>query len=183
MTITESAKEFFFNLHDVECNQKYGKLPYSFHLELVEQQYFKFKHLIPDVKARPLNSFDTTRLRDLVLIAIYGHDSIEDCRLTYNDVNRLYGDIVAEIIYLCTEDKGRNRGERKSEKWYNELKTFNLAVFVKLCDLIANVKYSLLTNSTMFDKYKNEYKEKVKPILYSDEYKEMFDYLDKLFEF
>jgi len=182
MTVTE-AKIFFFNLHDVECNQKYGNLPYSFHLEMVEHQYERFKHLIPDVKARPDNSFDKTRLRDLVLIAIYGHDSIEDCRLTYNDIKKMYGDTVAEIIYLCTEDKGRNRDERKSEKWYGELKTLNLAVFVKLCDLIANVKHSLLTNSLMFDKYREEYHKKIKPILYSDEYKEMFDYLEKLFEF
>lgn len=43
-----NAKEYFYNLHDVECNQKYdGKLPYSFHLEMVVKQAEKFEKYIP----------------------------------------------------------------------------------------------------------------------------------------
>jgi len=169
----QAVKEFFFNLHDVECNQKYNKdLPYSFHLEMVGKQAKKFEKLI----------YVDNPFHDITWIGIYGHDSIEDARLTYNDIKEKFGLEAAEVIYLCTENKGRTRAERKNNAWYEELKTNEIAVFVKLCDIIANVKFSLLTNSSMFKKYKVEYEEKVKPHLYSNQYKDMFDYLDKIFE-
>jgi hypothetical protein len=34
----------------------------------------------------------------------------------------------------------------------------------------------------MFEKYKSEYKEKVRKYLFSEKYKDMFTYLDKLYE-
>ena len=178
--LKESTKNYFYNLHDVEVNQKYNKtLPYSFHLELVYLQGLKFIHLIPDVKLRPENSFSNDRLRDAVLIACIGHDSIEDARLTYNDIKELYGVEVAEMIYLVTDNKGRNRLARKSDEYYQDLKSNPLAVFVKLCDLMANIKFGILTNSTMLSKYKSEYPN-IREKLYSKEYDEMFIYIDSL---
>lgn len=169
----KDAKQYFYNLHDVECNQKYNKtLPYSFHLEMVEKQAMKFQHLIHTKD--PYNS--------ATWVAIYGHDSIEDARLTYNDIKTMYGELAAEVIYLCTENKGRTRADRKDDSWYKELATNDMAVFVKLCDIIANVKFSLLTNSSMYEKYRSEYNLKVREHLYCLQYKQMFTYLDKLFE-
>ena len=179
----QEARNYFYNLHDIECNQKYDStLPYSFHLKCVEEQAIKFQHLIPNrlEKARPLN-IESHTIGFEVMIAILAHDSIEDARITYNDLNKVFGDIVAEIVYLCTDNKGRNRDERKNEQFYNELKTNKLAIFVKLCDLISNVKFSFLTNSSMLYKYKCEYYEKVKPNLYTEEYTPMFEYLEKIF--
>ena len=171
--LKNSPREYFFDLHDNVCNQKYNKtLPYSFHLEMVEAQAYLFKHHI--YSDEPYNSD--------IWNGIYGHDSIEDARLTYNDIVERFGDAVAEIIYLCTENKGRNRAERKNDVFYHALKTNRDAIFVKLCDLIANVKFSLLTNSSMFNKYKAEYNQKTKPMLYTEEFKDMFDYLDSIFE-
>lgn len=166
------AKQFFYKLHDVDCNQKYNStLPYSFHLDMVEQQAEKFNRHIPCDNPYYSN----------IIIAIYGHDSIEDCRLTYSDIKSMFNEDIAEIIYLCTENKGKTRSERKDENWYKELATNGDAVFVKLCDIIANVKFSLLSNSSMFGKYKLEYEEKVKPFLYREDLKDMFDYLESLF--
>lgn len=173
MPLKQDPKQYFSHLHDVEVNQKYAKtLPYSFHLDLVANQASRFSHHIPS--DYPYYS--------AVWAAIYGHDSIEDARLTYNDVKEMFGEIAANIIYLCTEDKGRNRSERKSERWYQELRTNDLAVFVKLCDIIANSLFSLSTGSSMFKKYKSEYIQKVKPHLYCEEYKDMFGFLDKIYE-
>lgn len=164
-------RQHFFDLHDNTCNQKYDEhLPYSFHLEMVAKQAKKFEKFIPSDNPYYLS----------VWAGIYGHDAIEDARLTYNDIKSLFGTITAEIIYLCSENKGRSRAERKSDSWYEELKQNDLAVFVKLCDIIANIKYSLLTNSSMFNKYSDEYKSKVKPNLYTEEYSEIFDYIDSL---
>jgi len=152
--------KFAVDRHDIYCNQKYDKkLPYSFHLEMVAKQASLFASKV---------------IRDediyLVLSGCYGHDLIEDARLTYNDILNVWGYELAEIIYLCTHSK----------QYYEELATNELAVFVKLCDIIANVKYSLLTNSTMLDKYRTEYS-KVTDYLYLEKYDEMFKYLDKLF--
>ena len=165
---------YFCDLHDIGVNQRYDKiLPYSFHLKMVNAQGEKFKKLVWETSGY---------LPYSVQVGLFAHDSIEDARLTYNDIKEKFGQEAAEIVYLCTENKGRNRNERKDDSFYNELKTNKLAVFVKLCDLIANVKYSLLTNSTMFDKYKSEYLYKIKPHLFTQEFKPMFDYLDKIFE-
>jgi len=158
------------NQHDVVCNQKYNKtLPYSFHLDCVRDQYWKFRHLI--------GGHEVNRI--FVEQAVYGHDLYEDARITFNEVKDLVGEEVAEIIYLCTEMRGRTRAARKNDQFYIELKENKLAVFVKLCDIIANVKFSLLTNSSMYNKYKAEYV-KVYDHLFTEEYKEMFDYLEAL---
>jgi len=162
---------FAINQHDIVCNQKYDKtLPYSFHLHCVADQFEKYKGLVSEEK------------RGIVRAAIYGHDLQEDARLSHNDIVQISGSQeVADIIYCCTEEKGRNRAERHSEKYYKELSENKLACFVKLCDIIANVKYSILVNSSMLDKYKKE-QEKNKAYLWHPEYKEMFEYLDKLFD-
>jgi (p)ppGpp synthase/HD superfamily hydrolase len=139
---------------------------------MVEGVALKFRHLI----------YADEPYYTATWIGIYGHDSIEDARLTYNDIKEKFGEVSAEIIFLCTQDKGRNRDARKSDAWYEELKKNDLAVFVKLCDIIANVQFSFLTESSMFKKYKSEYSKKVKPHLYCDQYKEMFEYLEKIFQ-
>ncbi len=166
--------EYFTHLHDVVCNQTYSnELPYSFHLQMVAAQAKKFEKYI--TSNNPHNH--------AVWVGIWGHDSIEDARLTYNDIKRRFGEKAAEIIYLCTEYKGRNRDERKPKELYLELMTNENAVFVKLCDMIANIKFSLLTNSSMFRKYVKEWTEKVEPILSPKMrpiFPDMFSYIDKL---
>lgn len=82
-------RDYFFDLHDNVCNQKYNKtLPYSFHLEMVEAQAVLFERHIPC--DNPYNSD--------IWIGIYGHDSIEDARLTYKDIVERFGD-AAKSIY------------------------------------------------------------------------------------
>lgn len=189
---TSRLRETAYRIHDTDCNQKYDKtLPYSFHLAAAERQFEKFKHLIPKgVISNPDNFRAITRTySDVALVALFYHDAIEDTHVSYNDLkeiceldNAVASERVAEIVYLCSEDKGRSRAERKSEKWYKELATDELAAFVKLCDITANTKYSLLQNSSMFAKYKDEYYKKVKPFLYSEQYAEMFNYLEKIYE-
>ena len=60
---------------------------------------------------------------------MWGHDAIEDARVTYNDLLK-FGTIAADIIYLCTEDKGKNREERKSIEWYHKLNTNNFILWI-----------------------------------------------------
>jgi hypothetical protein len=177
----EYFRDWCMSRHDEVCNQKYAKvLPYSQHLHYVHAQAKKFSHLIPGDKLF------------LVKAACYGHDMIEDARVTYNDIIEIgrkkgmaqqEAEELAEIIFLCTEMRGRNRAERKNEEFYRTLVENELAVFVKLCDIIANIKYSLLENSSMYEKYKAEWP-KIKRYLGNHliTYKEMVLYINKLLE-
>ncbi len=173
--------DFCKHQHDVECNQKYdGNLPYSFHLNLVAKQVERFKTLL---------SYEDYQL---ALMGAWGHDLIEDARVTYNDVqffrhpdprSPLDGYILkpelADIIYACTELRGHNRSERHAQEYFDTLKLNRLGIFVKLCDIIANVNYGLLTGSGMYGKYQDEFPH-LQSQLYTDEFKPMWDYLEKL---
>jgi len=152
-------------------------LPYEFHLRMVAKVVEKFIELIPN-----LNDGETA-LRDTVILAAYGHDLIEDTRVSYNDVKENLGLGSADIIYACTNEKGKNRKERANEKYYEGIRNTQGAVFVKLCDRIANVQYSKMTGSCMFDMYK---KENINFMIklgreVGNPYEPMFQYLINLF--
>lgn len=171
MTFSTTSEfiQFCKHQHDVECNQKYDKtLPYSFHLNLVAKQVIKFKYL--------LNNDDYSK----ALCGAWGHDLIEDARITFNDIVEMSGDKeIADIIYACTELRGHNRSERHGIEYIQGLRDCRLGLFVKLCDIAANVGFGLLTNSSMYEKYKEEFipfREKV----YREEFDDLFKYIGKL---
>jgi (p)ppGpp synthase/HD superfamily hydrolase len=125
-------------------NHMYGDLPYEYHLGLVFYFANKNINLVPD------------NIKRDCLVAAWAHDTIEDCRLTYNDVKKALGENVAEIVYALTNEKGKNRKERANEKYYEGIRSTNGAVFVKLCDRLANVHHSVSTQSRMLDLYRKE---------------------------
>lgn len=125
-------------------------LPYEFHLKMAHNVFKDFKHLLPD-----LNDGETA-FRDDVSLAVWGHDLIEDTRVSYNDVKLMLGDAPAEIIYAVTNEKGKTRNERANAKYYEGIRNTPGAVFVKLCDRIANVQYGSMTKSRMVEMYRKE---------------------------
>lgn len=156
-------------------NHMYDKyLPYEFHLRMVVEVAKKFQHLI--TYGRDL---------DAVMLGAWGHDLIEDTRVSYNDVKLELGEMAANIIYACTNEKGKNRQERANEKYYDGIRTTPYAVFVKLCDRIANVQYSKMSGSRMFEMYKKENTNFMAQLGWAEvkhhEYDEMFNYLTGLF--
>ena len=170
-------------------------LPYEFHLRMVHQVAVDFKHLLDDTRdyftGEPYRGprQDQVTLRDACLLATWGHDLIEDCRVSYNDVKQVLGQESADIIYAVSNEKGKNRKERANDKYYEGIRNTPGAVFVKLCDRIANVQYSKMTKSRMFEMYKKENVEFTKSLgLRGDgvdypghEYYKMYQYLNNLF--
>jgi (p)ppGpp synthase/HD superfamily hydrolase len=161
-------------------NHMYDKyLPYEFHLRMVVNVYEKFKHLL-DIHHGVINN------QVNVYLACWGHDLIEDTRVSYNDVKYNLNEESADIIYAVTNEKGKNRKERANDKYYEGIRETPGAVFVKLCDRIANVQYSKMTNSRMFEMYKKENDDFMTKLGYgfnnSNKYSIMFDYLIELFE-
>lgn len=133
-------------------NHLYDKNPYSVHLAIVVSYAQKYIHLLPQNQ------------QEDVISACWLHDTIEDCRLTYNDLVQETNTNVAEIVFAVTNEKGKSRKERANAKYYEGIRNTAGAVFVKLCDRLANVKYSKDTNSRMLEVYKNEYSEFIKAL-------------------
>lgn len=151
-----------------DSNHLYDKLPYSVHLAMVANTAFKFRDLLPEKDQLEVQA------------ACWTHDTIEDCRQTYNDVLSATSKMVADITYALTNEKGKTRKERANSKYYQGIRMTEYAVFVKLCDRIANVEYSKEKASPMFEKYKAEYYEFERE-LYNAKYQKMWKYLKKLF--
>lgn len=125
-------------------NHTYDNKPYSIHLIMVANIARKYIDIIPD------------QCQDEVLSACWLHDTIEDCRLTYNDLKNEFGENVAEIVYAVSNDKGKNRKERAGNKYYDGIKRTAWATFVKLCDRLSNIQYSAETQSRMLQVYQKE---------------------------
>ncbi|MDY5087732.1 MAG: hypothetical protein SPE72_07535 [Alloprevotella sp.] len=147
------------DLHD-SVNQKYNAtLPYGYHLDMVARYAADYGH---EVLA------DAADLLPL-LFGAYFHDSIEDARLSYNDVTRraaafmndAQAYMAAEIVYALTNDKGRTRSERAGERYYAGIRATPYAPFVKLCDRAANTAFSARAadggNSRMCRVYASEW--------------------------
>lgn len=154
----EQIRESAHELHQ-SVNQTYGKdLPYGFHLDMVAHEAEEFGHLV------------CAQEEDVVplMFGAYYHDSIEDARLSYNDVmkvaktfmNDAQALMATEIVYALTNEKGRNRHERANERYYNGIRETPYAPFVKLCDRVANITFSCAgrdaDNLHMKEVYKQE---------------------------
>ena len=176
-------KKFFRLIVKVhqDTNHMYdGYIPYEFHLMMALTIAKRFIHLIPEEH------------QPFVFAAVAAHDSMEDARLTYNDVRKIalkcgatedQATMIAEMVRAVTNDgRGRDRDERMPDYIYEDIKTVFYSLFAKLCDRLANVNYGLITGGSMPKKYKKEnphFKEK----LYTQElYEEMWNELKSLFD-
>ena len=150
--IRQAAKD----IHE-SVNQKYDEHPYIFHLD--STYAIMLEHVdwynVPDAFI-PVLAF-----------AAYFHDTIEDARMTYNDVykkaveileNEEYAKMATEIVYAVTNEKGRTREERANDKYYQGIRETPGAPFIKCCDRLANITYSESQNSSMRKKYSAEMK-------------------------
>jgi len=145
-------------------------LPYEFHLRMVVKAAKDFIYLIPVDKIYT------------VIAACFCHDSVEDARQNYNSIKKVSNTDVAEIVRAVTNyGRGRDRDERMPDFVYEDIKNVPFATFVKLCDRIANVQYSKMTGSSMFEKYKKEHTHFKSMLYIQGENEPLWDYLDELF--
>ena len=165
------AKEFAIKAHNGDT---YGEnYPYSKHLNDVYNVLMTF------------GIFE-----EVVLVVAWLHDTIEDTQVVYEDVRDEFGNMVANLTYLVTDKRGRNRRERQ-EKTYPELAKDHYARLIKLADRIANVTMTTHDTQEKFRMYEKEYpyfKETLMAEMKEDDqYHEievrMIEHLDKLIEF
>ena len=111
MATVKDAAKFAVKSHG---NQSYGSQPYSYHLEKVYKNTVRFGGSEVEQQAAWL------------------HDVIEDTKITKSDVAKAFGGKVARIVDLVS-----NRASK--EATFKRVRTDRSAVFVKLCDRLANV--------------------------------------------
>ena len=153
--IRESAHQ----LHD-SVNQCYAVVhPYGYHLDMVANGVHQYGAEVCVKKEDVLPLF----------FGAYYHDSIEDARLTYNDVKKIAQQymnekqayMATEIVYALTNDKGRTRAERAGEKYYQGIRETPYAPLVKLADRLANVTYSCDHSDSLNARMKGIYREEL----------------------
>ncbi len=124
-------------------SQKYGDLPYEFHLQAVVDVLFRFGATLDNDETAPL------------LVAAWLHDTLEDTELDKQAVADEFGADIAEIVCRVTDEPGENRKARKAAT-YAKTAASEAAVIVKLADRIANVEESLQNNKGLFRMYAKE---------------------------
>ncbi len=163
-----------FQIHD-DVNQKYDHvLPYGFHLKMVASFVSRYGYLVAESEADIL----------ILYACAYLHDTIEDARMTYNDIVKFIDDFrvgslvlpeeikrkleeqVPEIVYALTNEKGRNRKERANETYYKGIRDTRFASFIKMCDRLANIQYTMMFvfANRMLEVYRREYPEFIRLI-------------------
>lgn len=156
--VLAQIRESAHHLHD-SVNQRYAVYhPYGYHLDMVADAVKRFGS---DVCVREEDVLP-------VLFGAYYHDSIEDARVTYNDVKKMalqymndeQATMATEIVYALTNEKGRSRAERANDKYYQGIRKTPYAPFVKMADRLANITYSCghndALNARMRDVYRKE---------------------------
>ena len=138
--VIAQIRESAHALH-AHVNQMYDKQnPYGFHLDMVAEGVKKYGHIVCDHEEDVIPLF----------FGAFYHDSIEDARLTYNDVMRTakrwmtdqQALLATEMVYALTNEKGRTRAERANDKYYQGIRETPYAPFLKLADRRANITYS-----------------------------------------
>lgn len=140
----ESLEQIRSMAHQIHegVNQFYdGDKPYGYHLDMVAKEVYAYGHLVLVGEADLLPLF----------MGAWFHDSIEDARVSYNDVKKIalkfgltqeQAFMASEIVYALTNEKGRNRKERAGKRYYEGIRNTPYAPFVKMCDRMANIRYS-----------------------------------------
>lgn len=127
-------------------NQTYdGESYFEKHILRVFHYALKYIHLIPE------------KWQLIVLYAALCHDLMEDCRETYNDLVKIMGEKAADIVYACTNKRGKTREKKANKKYYRLLKKTPGGEFVKVCDRLANVSSGVSTGHEMAKRYKKEH--------------------------
>ena len=164
--LVRKAMEYGIHCHHT-TNHFYDNKPYSAHLKMVYDYGCKYAHLLAKDEV------------ELALAGCWVHDTIEDCRQTYNDVKNACGPEVAEIAYALTNEKGKNRKERANDKYYEGIRQHKLSIYVKLCDRLANTRYSAENNQGMLAVYGKEMKH-FQSALWEPAFAPMFEELNQL---
>lgn len=121
-----------------------GDKPYTYHLTAVRDTAYRFHPYLPYGLSI-----------EVIVLATWGHDLIEDCGVTRDELSERFGEEVSELIWRVTDEPGKNRRERHAAT-YGKIRESQAAVYLKLMDRIANIEAGGKTD--MYRKEQLEFK-------------------------
>ena len=149
------ARHFAIMAH---WGQMYGKKPYLYHLQKVVDNVTTFAE-----------SWSLSKIQNDLQIRralAWLHDVVEDTDVTIEKISQEFDEEIAGLVSLLTNlltyDPDACEFKPDKEKTYQRIQTNRHAVFVKLCDRLANV-----SEGEKNDKYRKEHS-LFKEILYKE---------------
>lgn len=142
--------------------QRYGILPYSHHLQAVEQV---------------LRRFGVSDKDDLQ--AAWLHDIVEDTHIKLRDIEENFSDETTRLVGAVTSEPGPNRKTRNALTYPKIRAAGPRAVRLKLADRIANME----SGGKALSMYQNEYPEFRHALYTRGDNVEMWARLDELSKF
>ena len=133
-----------------DANCRYGDNEYIYHIDMVVD--ILINH----------NVFNKSEDTNDTLVAALYHDSMEDAKQTYNDILKITGKNVADIVLGVTDVPAENRLMKHLLTMGKTVRDHR-AIILKMCDILANATFSKQTGSSMYMKYVFEYQYR-KPI-------------------
>lgn len=146
------AMVFALKAHGI---QKYSGLPRPIeHVEYFNQEKLPYLFHLYNV-VQVVQEYD---LDKELIQAAWLHDTLEDTTVNYSELVQNFGERIAELVYLVTDELGRNRKERKKKSW-SKLKNQSQGLVLKLSDVIANVENAVNSKNKIIHMYQKEYPE------------------------
>ncbi len=136
--VKKEARSFAIKAHG---DQRYGEYPYSVHLDEVANIASEYG--------------------DQAEVVAYLHDVVEDTEVTVNEIESIFGSLVARCVAILSDEPGETRKTRKAAT-YKKMGLVqgeeNLALLVKAADRLANMRACIrIQDEGFLDMYKSEH--------------------------
>lgn len=80
---------------------------------------------------------------EVAVVAALLHDTIEDTKCTYNEIETEFGAVVRDTVFWLTDVVDKSKGNRRVRKELERVRLMaapGRAKFIKCCDIIANAR-------------------------------------------
>lgn len=146
----EKIKNYAQDCYD-KSNCQYGDgNNYFVHINMVYDIIYTHKLIFIDNDETSKSDFTVT------LAGACCHDLLEDTKESYNDIAKVCGKDVADVVLAVTDVPADNRLMKHLNTMHKTVKDYR-AIILKMADILANATYSKLQGSSMYNKYVAEY--------------------------
>lgn len=126
------ARKYAVTMHS-SINQKYGKHPYSYHLDRAVEVLERWNRW---------NGMKGIANSGFLATCLYLHDVREDVEVPHEDIVEMFGEDVADVVDCMTR-----REAETLDEYLARIKTDIRAVLCKICDSSTNLQHSIFQMS------------------------------------
>lgn len=160
------AQRYALSAHQLFGGFYYGR-PYAMHIQMVSALV---KHFIPLIPRHH---------QQIVFDAACCHAALDENVATYEELVRQITVLGADIVSACTPNNARSIADKYNSSFYDRVTRNHYAVFVTVCDRIADITYLSKSSPATCQRLMDEMV-KFKISLYIKRYEALFDKLDEV---